>query len=174
MQASGWVTADSAGRGGQRKVVYSLTADGKERFAELLGEAGPSAWEDEAFGVHFAFFSKTSPEARMRILEGRRIRLEEKRERFRGTMGRARERVDRYTTEMHRHGLESVEREVRWLTELIETERTISSEAAAAAKATPEQRAPVIEAERPLISDEPAPTTPPAAPSTTTRAAEAS
>jgi DNA-binding PadR family transcriptional regulator len=136
MQASGWVTADSAGRGGQRKVVYSLTAEGKERFAELLGEAGPSAWEDEAFGVHFAFFSKTSPEARMRILEGRRIRLEEKRERFRGTMGRARERVDRYTIEMHRHGLESVEREVRWLTELIETERTISNEAAA-----PEPRA---------------------------------
>ena len=127
MQAAGWVTADSAGRGGRSKVVYSLTADGKERFAELLGEAGPSAWEDEAFGVHFAFFSKTSPEARMRILEGRRIRLEEKRERFRGTMGRARERVDRYTIEMHRHGLESVEREVRWLTELIETERTISS-----------------------------------------------
>lgn len=131
MQASGWVTADSAGRGGQRKVVYSLTAEGKERFAELLGEAGPSAWEDEAFGVHFAFFSKTSPEARMRILEGRRIRLEEKRERFRGTMGRARERVDRYTIEMHRHGLESVEREVRWLTELIETERTISNESSA-------------------------------------------
>jgi DNA-binding PadR family transcriptional regulator len=168
MQASGWVTADSAGRGGQRKVVYSLTADGKERFAELLGEAGPSAWEDEAFGVHFAFFSKTSPEARMRILEGRRIRLEEKRERFRGTVGRARERVDRYTTEMHRHGLESVEREVRWLTELIETERTISSEAAAAA-AAPDQRAPVIEAEHPLGS-EAAPTTPPAAPSTTSTA----
>ena len=36
---------------------------------------------------------------------------------------------------MHRHGLESVEREVRWLTELIETERTISSEAT-----PPEQR----------------------------------
>ncbi len=131
MQAAGWVTADAADRGGRSKVVYSLTADGKERFGELLGEAGPSAWEDEAFGVHFAFFSKTSPEARMRILEGRRIRLEEKRERFRGTTGRTRDRVDRYTIEMHRHGLESVEREVRWLTELIETERTVSNESAA-------------------------------------------
>jgi hypothetical protein len=98
----------------------------------------------------------------MRILEGRRIRLEEKRERFRGTMGRARERVDRYTTEMHRHGLESVEREVRWLTELIETERTISSEAAAAA---PEQRTAVVEAEPEAISTAPAPPAATASPS---------
>ena len=36
---------------------------------------------------------------------------------------RTRERVDNYTLELQQHGLESVEREVRWLTELIETER---------------------------------------------------
>jgi DNA-binding PadR family transcriptional regulator len=123
MQAQGWVTADAAAGGGRSKVVYSLTVEGKERFAELLEEAGPSAWEDESFGVHFAFFSKTAPDARLRILEGRRTRLEEKRERFRGSVARTRQRVDRYTEELHRHGLESVDREVRWLTELIETER---------------------------------------------------
>jgi DNA-binding PadR family transcriptional regulator len=122
MQSRGWVTADS-GSGGRSRVVYSLTAEGKERFVELLGEAGPSAWEDETFNVHFSFFAQTDPEARLRILEGRRTRLEEKRERFRGAAARARERVDRYTLELQRHGLESVEREVRWLTELIETER---------------------------------------------------
>ena len=152
MQAAGWVTADTAGRGGRSKVVYSLTAEGKERFTELLGEAGPSAWEDEAFGVHFAFFAKTTPEDRMRILEGRRIRLEEKRERFHGTVGRTRDRLDRYTVEMHRHGLESVEREVRWLTELIETERSISREAEAAAiPAAPT----VVDPEPPEISQTP-------------------
>jgi DNA-binding PadR family transcriptional regulator len=124
MQARGWVTADNgSGRGGRSKVVYSLTAEGKERFAELLDEAGPSAWEDETFNVHFSFFSQTDPEARLRILEGRRIRLEEKRERFRGAASRTRQQIDRYTLELQRHGLESVEREVRWLTELIETER---------------------------------------------------
>jgi DNA-binding PadR family transcriptional regulator len=128
MQARGWVTADSgSGRGGRSKVVYSLTADGKERFAELLAEAGPSAWEDETFNVHFSFFAQTHPDARLRILEGRRTRLEEKRERFRGAAARTRQRVDRYTLELQRHGLESVEREVRWLTELIETERAAKS-----------------------------------------------
>ena len=43
--------------------------------------------------------------------------------RVRTAAARGRERLDRYTAELQRHGLESVEREVRWLTELIETER---------------------------------------------------
>jgi hypothetical protein len=34
--------------------------------------------------------------------------------------------VDRYTLELQRHGLESVEREVRWLNELIASERQAS------------------------------------------------
>jgi hypothetical protein len=38
-------------------------------------------------------------------------------------MARTRERLDSYTLELHRHGLESVEREVRWLNELIASER---------------------------------------------------
>ena len=38
-------------------------------------------------------------------------------------LDKARERVDSYTLELQRHGLESVEREVRWLNELIESER---------------------------------------------------
>jgi len=36
--------------------------------------------------------------------------------------------VDSYTLELHRHGLESVEREVRWLNELIASERQVASE----------------------------------------------
>ena len=31
--------------------------------------------------------------------------------------------MDRYTLQLQEHGLESADREVRWLTELIETER---------------------------------------------------
>ena len=38
-------------------------------------------------------------------------------------MLRNRERRDSYTLELQRHGLESVEREVRWLSELIDSER---------------------------------------------------
>jgi DNA-binding PadR family transcriptional regulator len=105
------------------KIVYRLTAEGKERLQDLLAQSGPSSWEDDGFGVHFAFFGLTQADIRMRILEGRRSRLEERLESFRAAATRTRERVDSYTLELQRHGLESVEREVRWLNELIASER---------------------------------------------------
>jgi DNA-binding PadR family transcriptional regulator len=109
--------------GRRSKIVYRLTADGKERLQDLLSQAGPAAWEDDGFGVHFAFFGQTRADIRLRILEGRRSRLEERLEGVRAGLTRTRERVDRYTLELQRHGLESVEREVRWLNELIASER---------------------------------------------------
>lgn len=133
MREEGWIAEDEGNAsilagapaltGRRGRVVYKLTADGKERFQDLLAQAGPSSWEDEPFGVHFAFFSQTAPDVRVRILEGRRSRLEERREGVRATLARTRSRLDRYTLQLQEHGLESVEREVRWLTELLETER---------------------------------------------------
>jgi DNA-binding PadR family transcriptional regulator len=108
--------------GRRAKRVYKLTAEGKERFAQLLADTSPQTWDDEGFGVHMAFFSRTPAEVRMRILEGRRRRVEERREGLRAAMARAGEQIDRYTRELHRLGLESSEREVRWLNELIAEE----------------------------------------------------
>lgn len=105
------------------KRVYQITAEGKERFAELVTESGPQAWDDEGFGVHLAFFSRTPADARMRILEGRRRAVEERREGLRSTLAKAGEQIDRYTRELHRLGLDTSDREVRWLNELIATER---------------------------------------------------
>jgi DNA-binding PadR family transcriptional regulator len=105
------------------RIVYELTAEGKERFQSLVAHPGPAAWEDERFDVHFAFFARTDAATRLQILEGRRSRLEERREGFRQSIQRSRERAEQYTLELQRHGLESVDREVRWLTELIDTER---------------------------------------------------
>jgi DNA-binding PadR family transcriptional regulator len=116
--------ADAAvGRSRRAKIVYELTADGKEHFVDLISQAGPTTWEDEPFGVRFAFFARTDAETRLRILEGRRSRLEERLATFRASLLKTRERLDTYTLELQRHGLESVEREVRWLDELIDNER---------------------------------------------------
>lgn len=125
---AGLITQESAPAptGRRSKIVYKLTADGKDRLHALLAHAGPSAWDDEGFGVHFALFGQTRPDVRMRILEGRRSRLEERLESFRAALSRTRERLDSYTLELQRHGLESVEREVRWLNELIGRERAKS------------------------------------------------
>lgn len=106
------------------RIVYKITAEGKERFAELVAQAGPETYEDPGFGVHFAFFSRTPRATRLRILEGRRRRVEERREGLREVLSRAAERLDAYTLELQRHGLEACEREVRWLEELIANERS--------------------------------------------------
>ncbi|MFJ9466321.1 PadR family transcriptional regulator [Streptomyces caniferus] len=131
--ASGWLVEETDGTaedvpaaaltGRRAKIVYRLTAAGKEHFEELLSHSGPDAWEDEHFGVRFAFFGQTSRDVRVRVLEGRRSRLEERLERMRVSLAKSRERLDDYTLELQRHGMESVEREVRWLNELIESER---------------------------------------------------
>ncbi|KOX38533.1 MULTISPECIES: PadR family transcriptional regulator [unclassified Streptomyces] len=115
------LAASLAGR--RTKIVYRLTPEGKEHFEELLSHTGPDSWEDEHFAARFAFFGQTEREVRMRVLEGRRSRLEERLEKMRASLARTRERLDDYTLELQRHGMESVEREVRWLNELIESER---------------------------------------------------
>ncbi len=134
LQSGGWITeagetsADddavpplTSRRG---RVVYKITAEGKERFQELLAHTGPETFDDPGFGVHFAFFARTDAEIRLRILEGRRRRVEERREGLREVLARAAERVDAYTLELQRHGLDAAEREVRWLEELIANERS--------------------------------------------------
>jgi len=125
MLRNGLITADpgTPESGRRPKIVYTITADGKDYFAHAMHEAGPSAWEDDTFGVRFSFFGRTDPATRLRILEGRRARMEERLANFRAAMSRTAERVDTYTLELQRHGLESAEREVRWLNELIDGER---------------------------------------------------
>lgn len=135
LQANHWITEGAApAEGGDAeippmtskrgRVVYTITAEGKERFQDLLAQIGPEAYDDPAFGVHFAFFARTDQQTRLRILEGRRRRVEERREGLRDVLGRAAERLDAYTLELQRHGLDAAEREVRWLEELIATERS--------------------------------------------------
>ena len=106
------------------RITYELTAEGKEQFQTLMSQTGPASWEDENFDVHFAFFGRASRDVRLRILEGRRSRLEERLDDARTASATRRQRVDSYTAELQRHGLDSTEREVRWLSELIETERS--------------------------------------------------
>lgn len=122
----GWVRVDEAGpapgRARRTRVTYELTPAGREHFRRALTEAGPDAWEDGTFAVHFAFLGRVPREARLRILEGRRRRLEQRLDAARDPAGHP-GRADTWTAELHRHALESTEREVRWLTGLIDGQR---------------------------------------------------
>ncbi|CAN5853098.1 PadR family transcriptional regulator [soil metagenome] len=123
MARSGYLHMDAPSAVGRGRIAYVITAAGRQRFARLVSEGGTSAYDDELFGVHFAFFARADARTRVRILEGRRSRLEERLDGFRASMARGGEHRDAYTLELQRHGLEQAEREVHWLTGLIDTER---------------------------------------------------
>ncbi|MDN5757841.1 MAG: PadR family transcriptional regulator [Tomitella sp.] len=146
MQTKGLIAEEENGEGMVRRrarKVYRLTPAGKERFAELVADTGPQNYTDDGFGVHLAFFSRTPAEARMRILEGRRRQVEERREGLRDAVGRASGHINRYTRQLHELSLESSEREVRWLNEVIAAEavsnRADTSEASSVNSTSPEK-----------------------------------
>jgi DNA-binding PadR family transcriptional regulator len=105
------------------RITYQVTDRGTVEFHRLMSEVGPTAWEDDNFDIRFRFFSSTDMEIRLRVLEGRRSRLQERLERVQRELAMTQKEVDRYATELQRHGVESVEREVRWLSDLINAER---------------------------------------------------
>lgn len=126
LRDAGWISEDEPelptdGVSRRAKRVYQLTAEGKEHFGELLADAQPETLDDEGFGTRLAFFAQTSAEVRMRILEGRRRRVEEERHDLHQSQSRS--KLDRYTEQLQNHALESRDREVRWLSELIASER---------------------------------------------------
>ncbi|WP_088287526.1 PadR family transcriptional regulator [Kineosporia sp. A_224] len=125
----GWIRESAATEvdgptlGRRARIVYEITAEGKEHFQALVSSPGPDAWEDGTFDVHFAFFARTDAATRLRILENRRLRLTERMETARQARLRNRERLDEYTLALKSLGEEAVEHEVRWLSELIDSER---------------------------------------------------
>ena len=54
MLTRGWIAEDGPADAGapalsgkRAKIVYRITADGKDHFQQLLSESGPQAWEDD-------------------------------------------------------------------------------------------------------------------------------
>ena len=108
------------------RIVYGITALGHKRFESISTSSGPDSWEDESFEVRFAFFGPTPLRNRLQILEGRLRKLAEKAAILRNDLDKSPEGLDRYLVEWRRHSLESAEREIVWLQEMINTERKSS------------------------------------------------
>ena len=111
------------GRSRRVRIVYAITDKGVKHFNKTTEFAGPDSWEDEGFEVRFAFFSPTPTANRLRILEGRIRRLKDKSDLLRDESNRGSVGLDKYLIEWRRHSLESVDREITWLEEMITTER---------------------------------------------------
>jgi DNA-binding PadR family transcriptional regulator len=105
------------------RIVYAVTDIGRKRFEDISSSSEPDSWEDESFEVRFAFFGPTPQRNRLQILEGRHHKLVDKAKILRTDLEKSPEGLDRYLVEWRRHSLESAEREIAWLQEMINTER---------------------------------------------------
>ena len=108
----------------RNRIVYVITQAGKTHLDSLLAQSSPAAWDDDNFAVRLSLFSQTSADTRIHILQGRRSRLEVRLAELKNNLAKGRERLDAYTLELQQHGLDALEREVRWLNELISHEQS--------------------------------------------------
>lgn len=121
--------ADDADERPRRKQVYRITAAGEDDFLALLGELDGDTLEEEKFSLRLTFFSYLRPEIRLRLLERRRVYLEERLAQADRALQRAlRLRADTYTIALMRHGKNGLQNDIVWLDELIAVERARISE----------------------------------------------
>ena len=115
----------------RRKQVYRITPSGESEFLDLLQEGSASAWEEDKFPLRLAFFRYLRPEIRIRLLERRKLYLEDKLLEGARSLSRARgPRADTYQLSLMRHGMDTIERDIAWLDELIVAERALLAEVA--------------------------------------------
>lgn len=129
MLDAGLITQLEVPKGGRSKrvrIVYSISPEGQAKFAQLTETVNPQSWDDDNFEVHVAFFSPTSSRNRLRILEGRQRRLKDKADILRADLERSAVGLDKYLIEWRRHSLETAEREIAWLEDMITSERKTS------------------------------------------------
>ena len=92
-----------------------------------MTDVGPSAWEDDNFDIRFAFFCRTDIGGAAAHPRGPSLpppgAARPGAAAARATQHQMDRQIDRYARELQRHGVESVEREVRWLSDLIDAER---------------------------------------------------
>ena len=123
MVIAGWIESKEVDVTSRRtRIVYSITAKGVKRFEQLTETVTPESWSDEGFEVHFALFGPTPKKNRVRILEGRLRRLQEKAELLRSDLDGSTAGLDKYLEEWRRYSLDSLEREIAWLQSMIKTE----------------------------------------------------
>jgi len=108
----------------RRKNVYRITAKGEAMFTELLEASSPDVEDRNAFMLRFAFSRYMLPETRQRLLEGRRGYLQERLAKMGASMKKLRDRMDAYSLELMKYGVDEAEHDIRWLDGMLESERT--------------------------------------------------
>jgi len=122
LEAQGAIRSEP-GTGARRKTVYTITTEGEQLFLELLQEPPQEGQsEDARFRVRLAFFRYLPPETRVRLLERRRLGLQDRLAEVKAHL-RDPGTTDSYQRALMEHARAATEADIAWLTELIHDER---------------------------------------------------
>jgi DNA-binding PadR family transcriptional regulator len=115
--------------------AYRITDRGDRLFTELLLADDAPADDEKAFALQLAFCGHVPREARLELLERRRLALAARLERSRraGAERRPADRPvsatrDRYTRALVEHRTRSTQRDLEWVEELITAEQTATDD----------------------------------------------
>ncbi|MCA1832468.1 MAG: PadR family transcriptional regulator [Actinomycetota bacterium] len=115
------------GETSRRKNVYRITDDGEALFTELLEASSADVEDRDAFMLRFAFSRYMQPETRQRLLERRRGYLQARLTKMAASLKRLRDKMDAYSLELMRYGVDEAEHDIKWLDGMLEAERNGTS-----------------------------------------------
>lgn len=148
-------------RTSRRKNVYRITPKGEEEFLLLIEDRASTAWEEDKFPLRLAFFRYLKPDVRIRLLERRKVYLQEKLSDLQRSLDDAAEPIDSYTLSLLKHGMEATKADIAWLEDLIASERSQAADAGEQApRATTERTGDTEHPQHPAGESTPDGTTP--------------
>lgn len=106
--------------GRRTKKVYGITASGSQQLLEMLSD---QSGDDRTFRLKVAFCRHMGPPQRVSMLIGRRDTLIRRLDELKS---RAPATTDAYLSSLERHDLTTLDNDITWLDELIETARADS------------------------------------------------
>ena len=121
----------------RRKNVYRITPRGEALFTDLLEASSPEVEDRNTFMLRFAFSRYMKPETRRRLLERRRGYLQARLTKMAASIKKLRDKMDAYSLELMRYGVDEAEHDIRWLDGMLEAERKANANTTLPAPARP-------------------------------------
>lgn len=121
--------AETLGRTSTRaRKVYEITPSGEQLFEQLLESPSTNEGDLRGFALRLAFARYLSPQARIRLLERRRIELSDHLQRSSAHLDRPTRVLDTYERSLAEHAQEAVANDLAWIERLLEREYAMVSE----------------------------------------------
>jgi DNA-binding PadR family transcriptional regulator len=139
-RATAKVAETLGARGTRGRKVYEITPAGEALFVQLLETPTAGNPDPRSFAVRLAFARHLSPQARIRLLERRRMELADRLRLSSNNLENPHRTLDFYERSLADHARESVANDLSWIEGLLEGEQRAFSEHGSSGPGSPARR----------------------------------